>query len=189
MLGRLFGRSKEDNDETICATCGRTLLAGEWTQRLVDDDGRERYVCSLCSRPAEPVDEVGTPAPEVAAVGAGRVKPARADSDVFWRAIKDKDAEIERLESLLARSEAEKQELAAQLASLRGRDGGTPDTALADPVSADVASADPVSADVAPDDATPGDPAPAATAVAAAHDDPAPAAWVDDVGQTMVVPP
>ena len=39
---------------------------------------------------------------------------------MFWRALKDKDAEIERLESLLARSEAEKQELAAQLAQARG---------------------------------------------------------------------
>ena len=121
MLGRLFGRNKEDNDETVCSSCGRTLLAGEWTQRLVDDDGRERYVCALCSRPAESADDLGTPAPDVATVSNGRVKPARADSDVFWRAIKDKDVEIERLESLLARAEAEKQELAAQLAALRRR--------------------------------------------------------------------
>ena len=35
-----------------CDLYGRTLLAGEWTQRLVDDDGSERYVCSLCARPA-----------------------------------------------------------------------------------------------------------------------------------------
>jgi len=203
MLGRLFGRSKEDNDETICATCGRTLLAGEWTQRLVDDDGRERYVCSLCSRPVEPVDEIGTPAPEVAAVGAGRVKAARADSDAFWRAIKDKDAEIERLESLLARSEAEKQELAAQLASLRARDGEAPDAALvgsAGEAPADLAPAQIAPADVAPADAAPADLAPADlapadrapdTAVPASQtdDDLAPAAWVDDVGQTMDVPP
>ena len=52
----------------------------------------------------------------MATVTTGRVKPARAESDAFWRALKDKDAEIERLESRLARAEAEKQELAAQLA-------------------------------------------------------------------------
>ena len=169
MLGRLFGRSKEDNDETICATCGRTLLAGEWTQRLVDDDGRERYVCSLCSGPAQPVDEAGTPAPEVAEVGNGRVKPARSDSDVFWRAIKDKDVEIERLESLLARSEAEKQELAAQLAGLRAERAAaaTPSPAESEPAAGMPGG----------DEAAPG------------GGEAAPAAWVDDVGQTLDVPP
>jgi hypothetical protein len=121
MLGRLFGRSKEDNDDTVCSVCGRTLLAGEWTQRLVDDDGSERYVCSLCARPADASDAVEAP-PVEGATGTNddRVKSAKADSDVFWRALKDKDVEISRLESLLARSEAEKQELAAELARLRG---------------------------------------------------------------------
>ena len=120
MLGRLFGRTKDDRDDTVCSTCGRTLLAGEWTQRVVDNDGTERFICALCARagassgaPLEPVDDVAT-------VSAGRVKPARADSDAFWRALKDKDTEIARLESLLARAEAENQELAAQLAESRG---------------------------------------------------------------------
>lgn len=120
MLGRLFGRAKDNHDDTVCSSCGRTLLAGEWTQRIVDDDGSERFICSLCS-PAEgsPGSSPLEPADDTAAVTSGRVKPLRTDSDAFWRALKDKDAEIERLESHLARAEAEKQELAAQLAQLR----------------------------------------------------------------------
>jgi hypothetical protein len=120
MLGRLFGRAKDNHDDTMCSSCGRTLLAGEWTQRLVGDDGSERFICSLCS-PSEgsPGSSPLEPADEMAAVTSGRVKPLRTDSDAFWRALKDKDAEIERLESRLARAEAEKQELAAQLAQSR----------------------------------------------------------------------
>ncbi len=120
MLGRLFGRTKDDRDDTVCSACGRTLLAGEWTQRIVENDGSERFICSLCARPDDSSGGLIEPADEMAAVSNGRVRPARADSDVFWRALKDKDAEIERLESLLARSEAEKQELTAQLARARG---------------------------------------------------------------------
>jgi len=120
MLGRLFGRAKDNHDDTICSSCGRTLLAGEWTQRIVEDDGSERFICSLCA-PSEgsPGSSPLEPADDVAAMTSGRVKPLRTDSDAFWRALKDKDAEIERLESRLARAEAEKQELAAQLAQLR----------------------------------------------------------------------
>ena len=120
MLGRLFGRAKDHRDDTMCSSCGRTLLAGEWTQRLVDDDGSERFICSLCNPPeGSPGSSPLEPADDKAAVTSGRVKPLRTDSDAFWRALKDKDAEIERLESRLARAEAEKQELAAQLAQLR----------------------------------------------------------------------
>ncbi len=124
MLGRLFGRTKDDRDDTVCSACGRHLLAGEWTQRVVDDDGSERYICALCARAAaapgfssSPVIE---PADDIATVTPARVKPARADSDAFWRALKDKDAEIERLQAQLARAGAENQELVAQLARLRG---------------------------------------------------------------------
>jgi hypothetical protein len=130
MLGRLFGRAKDNHDDTVCSSCGRTLLAGEWTQRIVDDDGSERFICSLCA-PSEgsPGSSPLEPADDTAAVTSGRVKSLRTDSDAFWRALKDKDAEIERLESHLARAEAEKQELAAQLAQLRseGEPGHPPD--------------------------------------------------------------
>jgi hypothetical protein len=134
MLGRLFGRAKDNHDDTVCSSCGRTLLAGEWTQRIVDDDGSERFICSLCA-PSEgsPGSSPLEPADDTAAVTSGRVKPLRTDSDAFWRALKDKDAEIERLESHLARAEAEKQELAAQLAQLRSEsESGRPPEAGAE---------------------------------------------------------
>ena len=120
MLGRLFGRTKDDRDDTICSTCGRTLLAGEWTQRVVDNDGTERFICALCARSGDFSAATAEPVGDIATVTTARVKPARADSDAFWRALKDKDTEIARLESLLARAEAENQELAAQLAESRG---------------------------------------------------------------------
>ena len=120
MLGRLFGRTKDDSDDTICSACGRTLLAGEWTQRVVEDDGSERFICALCARADTVPGDSFEPADDIATVTPGRVRPARADSDAFWRALKDKDVEIERLESLLARAAAEKEELAAQLARMRG---------------------------------------------------------------------
>jgi len=129
MLGRIFGRGKDDPDQAVCAECGRTLLAGEWTQKIVDGNGEEKLMCSLCmqGRPANDDEEVVAGA---APANAGRVRESRSearesrsDSDTFWKALKDKDGEIERLEGLLARAEAEKQELAAQLARSRGPSG------------------------------------------------------------------
>lgn len=130
MLGRIFGRGKDDPDQAVCAECGRTLLAGEWTQKIVDGSGAEKLMCSLCmqTRPANDDEErVADAAP----VNAGRVRESRSearesrsDSDAFWKALKDKDGEIARLEGLLARAEAEKQELAGQLAQLRAPTGG-----------------------------------------------------------------
>ena len=35
----LFGRGKDNKVGRVCTECGRTLLAGEWTQRSVGDDG------------------------------------------------------------------------------------------------------------------------------------------------------
>jgi hypothetical protein len=129
MFGRMFGRGKDESDQAICAECGRTLLAGEWTQKVVDADGEERLICSLCGQTraqggAEPVAASPTPAnngrvresredvPEPRA----EARDARAESDTFWKALKDKDAEIARLTAQLALVEAQKQELAGQLA-------------------------------------------------------------------------
>jgi hypothetical protein len=132
MFGRLFGRHNDESESVSCAECGRTLLPGEWTQRLVDDGGDVRCVCALCSRPAPTVGADHAPDAEVAAapVGSGRVKSSRNESDAFWRAMKDKDAEIERLESRLARAEAEKQELAAELSRLKAPAGASEDIRL-----------------------------------------------------------
>ncbi len=185
MLGRLFGRTKDDRDDTVCSACGRHLLAGEWTQRVVEDDGSERYICALCARAAAAPGPSPTtaiePADDIATVTPARVKPARADSDAFWRALKDKDAEIERLQAQLARAEAENQELAAQLARQRGESSAVTVPAFAprtaEPVAeigeqtveftpADLAEIDVI--DEAPANAEPAAPEPAA----AEHTDP-----------------
>jgi hypothetical protein len=132
MLDRLFGRNKDDNQEPTCAACGRTLLPGEWAQTVIADDGREEIICSLCAQsgvadsPAapipEPLGEVGAPIPV-----SGRPQPLKPrqgreshdESDAFWRALKEKDAEIERLRAEAARADAERQELVAQLSLLQ----------------------------------------------------------------------
>jgi hypothetical protein len=132
MLDRLFGRNKDDNQEPTCAACGRTLLPGEWAQTVIGDDGREEIICSLCAQSGvadnmaapvpEPLGEAGGPIPV-----SGRPQPLRPrqgresheESDAFWRALKDKDVEIERLRSEAARAEAERQELVAQVSLLQ----------------------------------------------------------------------
>ena len=116
MFGRIFGRGKDDQDQAVCAECGRTLLAGEWTQKVVDEHGEERLICSLCgqayagaqrargrrartgqqrahARDAQRGALRGAPG-----AGARAEPPARdthAESDAFWQALKDKDAQIE----------------------------------------------------------------------------------------------
>jgi hypothetical protein len=133
MLDRLFGRNKDDSQEPTCAACGRTLLPGEWAQTVIADDGREEIICSLCAQSgmadqqASPIEE---PPIEAAPIPvSGRPQPLRSrqgrdahdheDSDAFWRALKDKDARISSLESELARAEAERQELSAQVSLLQ----------------------------------------------------------------------
>ena len=114
----LFGRGKDDRDELACAQCGRTLLAGEWTQRIIDGDGEESLVCSLCSQ-RQALDEGQPLVVSGGSVNATRLKESRTDSDSFWRALKEKDAEIERLQAQVARGEAERQELVARLAQMQ----------------------------------------------------------------------
>jgi len=134
MFGRIFGRGKDEPDQAVCAECGRTLLAGEWTQKVIDADGQELLICSLCGQThalsgAEPVAASSTPANNgrvretredtpVAREQRAEAPASRTESDAFWRALKDKDAEIERLQAQLAHVEAEKQELAGRLARM-----------------------------------------------------------------------
>jgi hypothetical protein len=136
MFGRIFGRGKDDQDQAVCAECGRTLLAGEWTQTVVDEHGEERLICSLCGQAysggSEPVAAAPTPAnngrvretrsearyDERPAQEETAARAVRAESDAFWHALKEKDAQIEQLKAELARAEAERQELAGQFARL-----------------------------------------------------------------------
>ncbi len=129
MLGRIFGRSKDEADEAVCAECGRTLLAGEWTQRLVDEDGRERMICSLCVQNKPAAAGAETRAVKNGSANASRLsapRESREESDAFWRALKEKDAEIDELRQRLARSEAEKEELTGRLAHMRVHDSAPP---------------------------------------------------------------
>ena len=130
MWDRLFGRNNDDNLEPCCATCGRTLLPGEWAQTVVADNGREEIICSLCAQSGAAAEHAAPdqaaslePAPPVTVSGRPQpIKPRpqtpRNESDAFWRALKEKDTEIGRLQSELVRAEAEKQELAAQVGLL-----------------------------------------------------------------------
>jgi hypothetical protein len=139
MFGRIFGRGKDDQDQAVCAECGRTLLAGEWTQTVVDEHGDERIICSLCGQAYagqhEPVAAAPAPAnngrmretrsearyeepSEPAPVAEPPARDTHAESDAFWQALKDKDSQIEGLKAELARAEAERQELAGRFARL-----------------------------------------------------------------------
>jgi len=154
MFGRIFGRGKDDQDQAVCADCGRTLLAGEWTQTVIGDDGEEHLICSLCGQVhsgstgdalsggavpansgrmretrteaalAEPEPHVQSPAP----------RDTHAESDAFWQALKDKDAEIERLQAQLARAEAERQELAGRFARVGTAAAGNAGEPVSEPV-------------------------------------------------------
>lgn len=135
---RLFGRGKDDSaTEPTCASCGRTLLPGEWAQNVVREDGQEVILCSLCAQyeeaPAtapdaeaelfadQPIAVTGRPAP----AARGR-SPQHEQSDAFWKALKDRDAEIERLRGEIGRLQAERQALASQLAEAHERLGEPP---------------------------------------------------------------
>jgi len=121
----LFGRGKRDTSGSVCAECGRSLLAGELTHRIVDDDGNELLICSLCGQPSAEKGEAHIFKGSAPDTG----DKDRSDSDKFWRALKEKDAQIEHLEARLARSEAERAELAGQLALLRVQgEGAAPPT-------------------------------------------------------------
>ena len=133
MLGRLFGKDKDKRDEAVCAECGRTLLAGEWTERLQDEDGHEQVLCSLCGQAhplagGEPIkvnngsaNAARLPSQDAgpADAPAGRGATERGENDALWKAIKDRDAQIEQLKEQLARSEGERQELIGRLARLQ----------------------------------------------------------------------
>jgi len=142
MLDRLFGRGKQELPaEPTCASCGRTLLPGEWAQTIVRDDGVEEVVCSLCVQahdydaPAQGYDSTvadfdeavgyapAAPVIEPIAVtgrpqqSRGRVPGLYAD-DTYAQALRDKDAEIARLQAQIAQLDAHNQHLNAQLAAL-----------------------------------------------------------------------
>jgi hypothetical protein len=141
MFGRIFGRGKDDPDQAVCAECGRTLLAGEWTQTVRDEHGEERLICSLCGQAYAGADEAVAAAP--APANNGRMRETRsesrppdraaapdkraerhnayAESDAFWQELRRKDDHIERLKAELARIEAEVAHAEAERAEFAAR--------------------------------------------------------------------
>ena len=81
MFGRIFGRDKDDQDQAVCAECGRTLLAGEWTQTIVDDHGDERLICSLCGQAYAGDNEPVAAAP--APANNGRMRETRSEARAY----------------------------------------------------------------------------------------------------------
>ena len=195
MFGRMFGRGKDESDRAVCAECGRTLLAGEWTQKVVDADGEERLICSLCGQThalsgAEPVAGGPTPANngrvresrEEAREPRAEARASRTESDAFWKALKNKDAEIERLQAQLARAEAEKQELVGQLARARAHGEPVPGEPLIPAAAGPEIAAAAIASPPTGDDSEPGErtwgetPAEFAAELAALRDEAAAAA-------------
>jgi len=173
MFGRIFGRDKDDQDQAVCAECGRTLLAGEWTQTVVSADGEELVICSLCGQSRDFGDEAPAAVSAPAPANNGRVRETRteaprdahSESDAFWKALKDKDAEIERLQDQLAHSEAEKRELAGRLARMDASEEGPAAyargvdsmAAPAIPAAAPIPASGPVVNDLTGDSSEPGE--------------------------------
>ena len=178
MLGRLFGKNKDSSSEAVCAECGRTLLAGEWTQKALDEDGNERLLCSLCGQAHPPaggerlkVGNGGANATRLPSQDAdpadaetgldgttgrgetGRGETGRGENAALWKAIKDRDAQIERLQEQLAHGEAERQELLGSLVRLQAKAdsafGAATDEALAVTDAAAIASEPPAEPKVA----------------------------------------
>ncbi len=128
MFGRIFGRSKDEPEAAVCAKCGRTLLAGEWTRRVTDAGGEERLICSLCG-PDLPLDQDEPPDVTWTPANNGRVREtredARASDDTGELArveaepprseLEGKNAEIASLLERLARAERQNQELRSEL--------------------------------------------------------------------------
>jgi hypothetical protein len=124
MFGRIFGRGKDEPEQAVCAKCGRTLLAGEWTRRVTGPDGEDRLLCSLCG-PDLPLDQDDPPEATWTPANNGRVRESRqevtakSDADESAERPMDKDAVIASLQERLARAEARNQELTRELAELR----------------------------------------------------------------------
>ena len=140
MFGRLFGRGK-DEPQAVCAQCGRPLLPGEWTRRVVDENGEEHLICSQCGGEEPPLDwdesevlqstgsmavpdelspadepQHDAPAAQVGPAAAPQVAAVVAQTPDWLAA---KDAEIAALRQQLAQSDDRVRALEYELAALR----------------------------------------------------------------------
>ena len=141
MFGRIFGRGKDDPEQAVCAECGRTLLAGEWTRKVAGSGGEERLICSLCG-PDHPLDEDVLEDAAAARVDSGPVRETLEGSEepqgeaAMSGELDTRDADIAALRERLALAEAHNQELTREVARLR--------TAASESASAETPQADAV---------------------------------------------
>jgi hypothetical protein len=123
MFGRIFGRDKDDTEQAVCAECGRTLLAGEWTRKVTGPNGEVQLICSLCG-PDHPLDEDEPMVVTATPANNGRVRETREDAPVPPAAsgpsaeLEAKNAEIAALRERLVRADARNSELARKVALL-----------------------------------------------------------------------
>ena len=124
MFGRIFGRDKDDTEQAVCAECGRTLLAGEWTRKVTGPNGEDQLICSLCG-PDHPLDEDEPVVVTATPANNGRVRETREDAPATSAApgpsfeLEAKDAEIAALREQVARADARNEELVREIALLR----------------------------------------------------------------------
>lgn len=124
MFGRIFGRGKDDPEQAVCAECGRTLLAGEWTRKVAGSGGEERLICSLCG-PEHPLDEDVLEDAAAAQVDSGSVRETLEGSEepqgevAVSGALETRDADMAAVREQLALAEAQNQELTREVAHLR----------------------------------------------------------------------
>jgi len=149
MFGRIFGRDKDDTEQAVCAECGRTLLAGEWTRKVVGPNGEDQLICSLCG-PDHPLDEDEPLVVTATPANNGRVRETREDAPASQVApqvsgeLDTRDAEIVALREQLARAEARNEELVREVALLRTTaaeadvPAATPTDEAAEPLAAEV---------------------------------------------------
>ncbi len=139
MFGRIFGRGKDDPEQAVCAECGRTLLAGEWTRKVAGSGGEERLICSLCG-PDHPLDEDVLEDAAVAQVDSGPVRETLEGFEepqgeaAMSGELGTRDADTAALRERLALAEAHNEELACEVARLR--------TAASEPAPAETPQAD-----------------------------------------------
>ena len=113
----------------ICSLCGQNHTFG------ADEPISIGTTPANNGRVRESLAEVQSPRAETAAAGVASAaayddfasdpvvdkRDTRSESDAFWKALKEKDAYIERLQEQLEQVEAERQELAGQLALARAQ--------------------------------------------------------------------
>lgn len=144
MFGRIFGRGKDVPGQAVCARCGRTLLAGEWTRRVTGPNGEERLLCSLCGPELpldqdEPPEPTWTPAEDEDVHDASLDAGGQAAAEGQGSRVAAHDDAIAALQQRLELAEARNEELRRELERLRSQLSRAGESAAAAPASENTA--------------------------------------------------